>query len=269
MLGCSFHRHYLLFSRQLVLSILIREMNKLLVFNDNNLLERALTHSSYANEHRTETSDNERLEFFGDAILTFISGDYLYQRHPEMDEGEMTRRRAALVDEKQLAKFASEVGLNSIMRLGAGSIRDGGYDNASLLSSAFEAVVGAYYLDKGHDIEAVRPLIHELFDSVTQFITINYSTVDPKTEFQIFVQAKVKILPKYLTERSGGSDHNPEHISKVYVGDKLYGEGRGRSKRDAEKQAAEAALTKLKRADDSDKLNSCMSKSTLTLAHSR
>jgi ribonuclease III len=223
-------------------------MHRLLMFNDEKLLRQALTHRSYAHEHPDETSDNERLEFFGDAILTFISGEYLYQRHPEMGEDEMTRRRAALVDEKQLAKFASEVGLDFRMRLGEGLIRSGGYHSSNLLSSTFEAVIGAYYLDNSRDIETIRSSIYELFDSVSQGNNLNYSTVDPKNKFQTFIQANgATIPPKYVTEKKGGSDHNPEFISKVYVGDKFCGEGKGRSKKDAEKQAAQSALTNLKK----------------------
>ena len=223
-------------------------MHKLLIFSDEKLLRQALTHRSYAHEHPDETSDNERLEFFGDAILTFISGEYLYLLHSEMGEDEMTRRRAALVDEKQLAKFANEVGLDFRMRLGEGLIRAGGYYSANLLSSTFEAVVGAYYLDKGCDLEAIRPLIHELFDAVPQEITVTRSTVDPKNQFQAFVQANGAITPpKYLTEKKGGSDHSPEFVSKVYVGDKFCGEGKGLSKKDAEKQAAKSALATLKK----------------------
>ncbi|WP_373539862.1 ribonuclease III [Chamaesiphon sp.] len=223
-------------------------MHKLLLFSDEKLLRQALTHRSYAHEHPDETSDNERLEFFGDAILTFISGEYLYLLHPEMGEDEMTRRRAALVEEKQLAKFANEVGLDFRMRLGEGLIRAGGYHSANLLSSTFEAVVGAYYLDKGCDLEAIRPLIHELFDAVPQVITATRSTVDPKNQFQAFVQANGAIAPpKYITEKKGGSDHSPEFVSKVYVGDKFCGEGKGLSKKDAEKQAAKSALATLKK----------------------
>jgi ribonuclease III len=223
-------------------------VHKLLIFNDEKLLRHALTHRSYAHEHPDESSDNERLEFFGDAILTFISGEYLYQHHPEMGEDEMTRRRAALVDEKQLAKFANEVGLDFRMRLGEGLIRAGGYHSPNLLSSTFEAVVGAYYLDKGSDIEVIRPLIHELFDSVPQGITIVRSNIDPKNQFQTFVQANgATNPPKYITEKKGGADHTPEFISKVYMGEKFCGEGKGRSKKDAEKQAAESALAKLKK----------------------
>jgi ribonuclease III len=225
-----------------------RQMHKLLVFNDEKLRQQALTHCSYINEHIGSERDNERLEFFGDAILSFISGEYLYKRYPEMGEGEMTRRRAVLVNEKQLAKFASEVGLDSKMRLGNGARLEGGYRNPNLLSSTFEAVVGACYLDKGCDIEAIRYSIYELFDSVPQEAGISYSTIDPKSEFQVLVQKNgAKISPKYVTERIGGEDHRPEFSSKVCIGDKFCGEGKGRSKKDAEKQAAEVALAKLKK----------------------
>jgi ribonuclease III len=223
-------------------------MHKLLMFNDEKLLRHALTHRSYVNENPGEMRDNERLEFLGDAILTFVSGEYLYQHHPEMGEDEMTRRRSALVDEKQLAKFAIEVGLDFRMRLGQGAIRDGGYQNPNLLSSTFEAVIGAYYLDNGRDIEAVRPLVEQLFDSVPQAIAVVRSNVDSKNKFQEIAQANgATTPPKYVTEKKGGTDHAPEFISRVYVSDKLYGEGIGRSKKDAEKQAAEDALAKLKK----------------------
>ncbi len=227
---------------------IFRRMHKLLIFNDETLLHQALTHSSYRNEHFGAASDNERLEFFGDAILSFVSGEYLYQRYPEMGEGEMTRRRAVLVDEKQLAKFASEVGLESKMRLGNGARLQGGDRSPNLLSSTFEAIVGAYYVDKGCNIEAIRYSIYELFDSVPQGARIGDFTIDPKSEFQIFVQKKVTTaLPEYITERIGGEDHRPEFRCKVYVTDKFCGEGKGRSKKDAEKQAAEAALAQLKK----------------------
>ncbi len=223
-------------------------MHELLMFNDERLLRHALTHRSYVNENPEETTDNERLEFLGDAILTFVSGEYLYQRHPEMGEDEMTRRRSALVDEKQLARFATEVGLDFRMRLGQGAIRDGGYQNPNLLSSTLEAVIGAYYLDNNRDLEAVRLLIEQLFDSVPQGITVIRSNVDSKNKFQEFAQANGAITPpKYVTEKKGGADHAPEFISMVYVGDKLYGEGTGRNKKEAEKQAAEDALANLKK----------------------
>lgn len=223
-------------------------MHKLLTFNDEKLLRRSLTHRSHINENPGEGGDNERLEFLGDAILNFISGEYLYQVDPEMGEDEMTRRRAALVDEKQLARFAIEVGLDFRMRLGQGAIREGGYHNPNLLSSTFEAVIGAYYLDNRHDIEALRPLVEQLFDSVPEEVMVIRSNIDSKNKFQELAQANgAKTPPKYATEKLGGADHAPEFFSRVYVDGELYGEGKGRSKKDAEKQAAEDATAKLKK----------------------
>lgn len=223
-------------------------MHKLLMFNDEKLLRRALTHRSYINENPSEDGDNERLEFLGDAILNFISGEYLYQIDPEMGEDEMTRRRSALVDEKQLARFAVEVGLDFRMRLGQGAIRDGGYQNSNLLSSTFEAVVGAYYLDHQRNVELLRPLVEELFDSVPKEIMTVRSNIDSKNKFQEFVQKNgATEPPKYVTEKLGGADHAPEFFSKVYVEGKLYGEGKGRSKKNAEKNAADNAIVRLRK----------------------
>jgi ribonuclease III len=218
-------------------------MHKLLLFSNEQLLRRALTHRSYANENPDDTGHNERLEFLGDAILTYISGDYLYRQYPDMGEDEMTRRRSALVDEKQLALFAIEVGIGSRMRLGQGVINQGGYQNPNLLSSTFEAVVGAYYLDNNRNIEILRPLVEALFEAVPQAIVALRSSKDAKNQLQEFVQARgAKELPKYITKQIGGSDHAPEFVCRVYVDSKLYGEGRGRSKKAAEKAAASDAL---------------------------
>jgi ribonuclease III len=222
-------------------------MHELLNFKNEKLLRQALTHRSYVNENPGETH-NERLEFLGDAILTFLSGEYLYCRDLEMGEDEMTRRRSALVDEKQLAKFATEVGLDFRMRLGMGAVRDGGFQNPNLLSSTFEAVVGAYYLDNDRNIEVLRPIIESLFDSVPQATLEIRSNIDSKNRLQEWVQANVgPVLPQYITERIGGPDHAPEYLSKVFVGEKLYGEGKGCGKKEAQKQAAENALSQLKK----------------------
>ncbi|MGP1384350.1 MAG: ribonuclease III [Thainema sp.] len=223
-------------------------MHKLLKFNDEKLLRHALTHRSYVNENPEEAGHNERLEFLGDAILNFISGEYLYKIYPEMEEDEMTRRRSALVDEKQLARFATEVGLDFRMRLGQGAIKEGGYHNPNLLSCTFEAVVGAYYLDHDKNIEVLRPLIEELFNSVPKNVVIVRSSVDSKNKFQELAQANgATSPPKYVTEKTGGTDHEPEFTAKVYVNEKLCGEGKGRNKKEAEKQAAENALINLKK----------------------
>ncbi|MFH7026867.1 MAG: ribonuclease III [Heteroscytonema crispum UTEX LB 1556] len=225
-------------------------MKKLLIFRDEKLLRRALTHRSYVHENPGEGEHNERLEFLGDALLNFLSGEYLYRRHPERGEDELTRRRSALVDEKQLAKFAIEVGLDFRMRLGKGAIRDGGFQNSNLLSSTFEAVLGAYYLDNNSDIKAVTAIIEPLFDSVPESIVVSRSNVDSKNRLQEWVQRNVTPNPPtYETVQTGGLSHAPEFIAKVFVGEKEYGEGKGRNKKDAEKAAAEDALAKLKKRD--------------------
>jgi ribonuclease III len=222
-------------------------MHELLNFNNQKLLLQALTHRSYVNENTDNIEDNERLEFLGDAILNFLSGDYLYHHNNNMSEEEMTRRRAALVDEKQLAKFAQIVGLNFKMRLGQGAIRDGGFHNPNLLSSTFEAVVGAYYLDKS-DIKQVAKIVEELFDSVPKNLMVARSNVDSKNRFQQWVQANISSTPpKYITEKVEGTpDHSPQFVSKVYVGNQCYGQGQGKNKKEAEKDAAEDALIKVK-----------------------
>lgn len=221
-------------------------MHPLLNFRNETLLRQALTHRSYTNENPGEPH-NERLEFLGDAILDFLSGDYLYRQQPALGEDEMTRRRSALVDEQQLAQFAIAAGLDIRMRLGRGAIQEGGFQNPNLQSSTFEAVVGAYYLDRDRDIEAVRPIVESLFASVTPTTVEHRSTVDPKNRFQEWVQTTLgSMLPEYVTERVGGPDHAPEYLARVMVKGQIYGQGRGCGKKTAQKQAAEDALSKLK-----------------------
>ncbi|MBD2036988.1 ribonuclease III [Leptolyngbya sp. FACHB-321] len=221
-------------------------MHKLLTFRNEKLLRQALTHRSFINENPGEAY-NERLEFLGDALLTFISGDYLYRRYPDMGEDEMTRRRSSLVDEKQLAKFALEVGLDFRMRLGRGAIQEGGFNNPNLQSSTFEAVVGAYYLDNDRDIEAIRPLIESFFNAALPTVPETRSHIDAKNRFQAWVQATIgSVLPKYVTERTGDPDHAPEYLARVLVNGKVYGEGKGCGKKGSEKCAAEDALARLK-----------------------
>lgn len=221
---------------------------KLPEFKNEKLLRQALTHRSYISENPgTGEEDNERLEFLGDALLTFLSGEYLYQRHPQMAEDQMTRRRSELVNEKQLSKFAIKTGLDIKMRLGKGAYRGGGITNPNLLSSTFEAFIAAYYLDT-QNIDVVREFVSGLFDSVPENVVERRSSVDSKNRFQEWVHANSgKTSPKYVTIQAGGAPHAPEYLAKVYVAEKEYGEGKGRSKKDAEKNAAEDALAKLKK----------------------
>ncbi len=222
-------------------------MHKLLLFQDEELLLSALTHRSYVHENPQIGEHNERLEFLGDALLNFLSGEYLYRRYPQKGEDELTRRRSALVDEKQLAKFAIEVGLHLRMRLGKGATQEGGFQNPNLLSSTFEAIIGAYYLDNNLNIEILRAVVEPLFDSVPESIVESRSNVDSKNQLQEWAQRNVTLIPpKYVTIQTGGSSHAPEFIATVFVDGKEYGQGKGRNKKNAEKAAAEDALEKVK-----------------------
>jgi ribonuclease-3 len=232
------------------------EILKKLPFQDASLLQRALTHRSYIYENPNSGEDNERLEFLGDAILTFLSGEYLYRSYPEMREGEMTPLRSRLVDKPQLAKFATDLEIGRCIRLGKGAEIEGGRTNSSLLSNTFEAIIGAYFLDSG--VEAVRNFVEPLFTEAIknpafpEFNADSNNFVDSKGRFQKWALGNIdenpqRQVPKYITSRSGGADNAPEFIAKVFVGEKEYGEGRGRSRKDAEKCAAEDALAKLKR----------------------
>ena len=218
----------------------------LLDFRDASLLDRALTHRSYLQEN-PEATDNERLEFLGDAILNYLSGSYLYRKYPQAAEDELTRSRSALVDERQLAQFALDIGLDLRLRLSRGLARSGGADNPNLLSSAFEAVVGAFYLDRG-SLEELQHLIEQLFASVPTKILKSRASIDAKNKLQEWAQANFSgSLPQYRTERIGGADHAPEYRSQVLIAGQIYGEGRSSGKKNAEKQAAEAALAKIAR----------------------
>jgi ribonuclease-3 len=213
------------------------------------LLEQALSHRSYVNEHPTEKQNNERLEFLGDAVLGFVVGALLYQRYPDISEAQLTRLRSVLVDEKQLAKFAREIGIGDIMKLGKGAEKDGGRDNPALLSDTFEALIGAYFLDSG--IEAVRnyvePFLRSLADTlvVPQTEADTQGLIDSKNRFQQWALAHFKESPVYEIIKESGPDHAKEFVAEVRVQGKVYGQGRDRRKQEAEKRAAESALKKV------------------------
>lgn len=229
---------------------------KVLPFQDLSLINQAFTHTSYKYENPNTGQDNEKLELLGDSLLNFLSCEYLYHKNPEWGEGEITKLRSSLVDNQQLAKFARELNLGQFLNLGKGEEATGGRDKISNLSQAFEALIGAYYLDAG--LPSVRDFIHSLFDefypdiahqklNVTKRIYLN-----PKGELQEKV-CQVKHLkinplsqpPIYKTERSGGTDNQPLFTSLVYLNGELFAQGKGGSKKEAEKQAAEMGLRRL------------------------
>jgi ribonuclease-3 len=207
------------------------------------LLSRALTHRSYLNEHLDAIEDNERLEFLGDAVLDFVVGAWLYNRYPEMPEGDLTRMRSALVHTEQLADFARLLNLGRAMRLGRGESQGGGRERSALLCDTFEAVIGALYLDRG--IEAVRTFISPLLEEASDFVLANRRNEDPKSLFQEWAQSQGYSAPRYTTRNATGPDHSKEFTVDVEVNGEVYGTGKGHSKQQAAKNAAQDALNQL------------------------
>ncbi len=211
-------------------------------FRDTDLLKRALTHRSYINEHGDEggEGDNERLEFLGDAVLDFITGAWLYTRFPHLDEGKLTTLRAALVRVTTLADFAREIGMPEIMRLGKGEVDTGGRSRNNILGDAFEAVLGAIYLDQG--IEAVRAFVLPFLERATPVILEANADRDPKSKLQEWSQGALSMTPKYKMVGTTGPDHAKTFTVEVWLGDILFASGVGSNKQQAEQIAAREAL---------------------------
>ena len=213
-------------------------------FQDQSLLLRALTHPSFLNENpHLGLEDNERLEFLGDAVLDFVSGEWLYHRLPEAAEGRLTRLRAVLVRTETLASFATSCHIGEALLLGHGELENGGRKRMGNLCAAFEAVVGALYLDQG--IQAVRDFVEPMFVPALERALIEESDKDAKSLLQEWSQAHHSITPTYRTIASRGPDHDKEFIVAVYIGDKQYGEGAGPNKQSAAQEAAQQALDKI------------------------
>jgi ribonuclease-3 len=214
-----------------------------LSFSNIGLLTRALTHRSYFNEHKDAIEDNERLEFLGDAVLDFMVGAWLYHRFPEMAEGQLTRLRAALVGNEQLAEFANEIKLGDAMRLGHGEAENGGRERLPLLGSTFEALIGAIYLDR--DISEVWKFMDPILETKVRIIIANQVEHHPKSILQEWSQAKGYGTPVYRTVGDSGPDHDKFFEVEVLIDGDNYGTGRGHSKQAATKDAAKIALEKL------------------------
>ncbi len=214
-----------------------------LQFNDPLLLRQAFTHRSYLNEHRGEAAGhNERLEFLGDAVLELISTHFLYEKYPESAEGDLTAYRAALVNAVTCAEVATAIGMNDFLLLSRGEAKDTGRARNILLANAFEALVGAIYLDLGY--EAAREFIGKhLFPKIEQIIREKLWQ-DAKSALQEKAQETEGATPRYTVLKETGPDHDKYFVVGVYVKDTLLAEGSGKSKQEAEQAAAREALDK-------------------------
>lgn len=212
-------------------------------FQDKKLLEHAMIHSSYANEHHLgKLGCNERLEFLGDAVLEVVSSDFLFRTFPEMPEGDMTKTRASLVCEPTLAFCAQEIDLGGFLLLGKGEDATGGRGRDSVVSDAMEALIGAIYLDGG--FANAKEFIHKFILSDLENKKLFF---DSKTILQEIVQADINKPITYQLLKEEGPDHNKAFYVEVFIGDVDYGTGKGRTKKAAEQQAAYQAILALKK----------------------
>lgn len=208
-------------------------------FNDPSLLTEALTHSSYAHEQHKNMKYNERLEFLGDAVLSIVVSDYIYKHCPDLPEGELTKLRASLVCEKSLFDFAKQIDLGSYLRLSNGERRNGGAKRPSIVSDAFEAVIAAIYLDGGME-PARKHILRFVVPEIESHK--NHSFKDYKTALQEIIQKNPGEKLEYRLVGSTGPDHDKHFKVEVCLNSNVIGRGGGRSKKEAEQQAAREAL---------------------------
>ncbi len=209
-------------------------------FKNKTLLKEALTHSSYANEHRDKgIKCNERLEFLGDAVLSIVVAEYIFANCPDLPEGELTKLRSALVCEKALFKFGKQINLGDYLLLSRGEKNGGGYNRPSIVSDAFEAVIAAIYLDGG--IEPAKR--HILSFVIPEIKSQSKKPVkDYKTTLQEIVQQNPGEVLEYHMVSESGPDHDKHFVFEVHLNSNVIGKGGGRSKKEAEQNAAREAL---------------------------
>ncbi len=205
------------------------------------ILERALMHRSYSYEHGGLPT-NERLEFLGDAVLGLVVTDTLYRAHPDLPEGQLAKLRAAVVNARALADVGRNLGVGDYIRLGRGEETTGGRDKSSILADTVEALIGAVYMDLG--LQAAHQLIHRLFDPLITASAALGAGLDWKTSLQELTAATGLGVPEYVVGESG-PDHRKEFRARVRVGQALYGNGVGRSKKEAEQRAASTAYEQI------------------------
>lgn len=212
-------------------------------FRDQKLLDTALTHKSYRNERINSDNDNERMEFLGDSILNFLITDLLYRTYPDKLEGELTKVKAYITSGEYLYKKAMELDLGDILLLGRGEENTGGREKRSLLSNAYEALIGALYIDSGY--RKVRAFINRQFKKeIKKMVSMNM-VLDHKAALQEFLQNEMKLMPVYKVEKVMGPAHHREYLVSVAIGDKVYGPVKGPTKKQAEKNLAKTVLEKI------------------------
>ena len=209
------------------------------VFSDKELLKEALTHKSYKAPY-----NNERLEFLGDAVLDLVVGEYLFKKFPKANEGELSKLRASLVNEEGFAKLANRLGIGEYIFISQAEENNRGRTKPSLLSNAFEAVMGALYLEKG--LEKVREITLSLLEAEYPKIDLGSLFKDYKTTLQELTQARYGVTPTYKLLGSSGPDHQKEFEVAVQLHDETIATAKGRSKKNAQQEAAKKALAILK-----------------------
>lgn len=207
-------------------------------FKDESLLEHALTHSSFANEKHNEFLSNERLEFLGDSVLSIVTSEYLYNHFDKMPEGELSKLRAALVCEQSLFDFAKHIDLGDYLILGKGELNSGGSTRPSIVSDAFEAVIAAIYLDGGME-PAKKHILRFIIPAIKQHKTVFH---DYKTALQEIVQKNKEEQVVYVLTGESGPDHDKRFEVEVHLNSNVIGKGIGKSKKQAEQEAAKEAL---------------------------
>lgn len=218
------------------LDVLIRKLDY--SFDDINLLQEALTHRSYA------ARNNERLEFLGDGILNFVIADELFKRYPDVQEGDLSRLRANLVNKESLAEIANTLDLGTVIQLGSGELKSGGFRRPSILADAVESILGAVYCDGG--FEPCRQLIVRLYDARLSSPTDLQALKDPKTRLQELLQSRSFPLPEYQVDKISGRAHAQVfHVRCSIDTMGIVVTGEGRSRRKAEQLAAEQAIVKV------------------------
>jgi len=227
------------------IDLILRKLEKRLgvAFSDKAVLEQALTHRSIQGQAEASSETNERLEFLGDAVLGLVIGDHLYQKFPDLTEGELTKMKAVIVSEVSLSETARKLGLGQFLLVAKGEDASGGRDRPSILADAMEAIIGAVYVDQGQ--EAAREFTVRILGDTMRSVHEKEYHKDYKTLLQEVLQERHKTPPLYNLADASGPDHEKTFVVEARFNDKILGVGTGKSKKEAEQSAAKQALENL------------------------